>query len=88
MAAKAHNEKRKLHCAPTAYTVDKAMAKEMQKMLDQTQAATDPTKRAAAYKDCQENFYEAPAGTSDKDVRDKNLATDAWYAKKSKYDFK
>jgi len=87
MAAKAHNEKRKLHCAPTPYAVDLTMAKDMQKLLDAKQAATDPAKRAVKYKDCLENFYTAPAGTSEADVMNKNLATDAWYAMKSKYNF-
>lgn len=75
MAAKAHNEKRKLHCA-TPYTIDVAMAKELQKMLNAKQAKTIPDKRPAAYKKCLENFYEAPAGTTEKEVMDKNLATD------------
>jgi len=87
MAAKAHNEKRKLHCAPTKYEVDTTMAKNMQKLLNEKQAATDAAKRDPAYKDCLENFYTAPTGTSEADVMNKNLATDAWYAMKSKYNF-
>ena len=50
-------------------------------MLSAKQAPTDPTARPAAYKDCIENFYTAPAGTKDSDVRDKNLATDAFNSK-------
>lgn len=87
MAVKAHNEKRKLHCAPTEFTVDIEMAKNMQKLLNDKQAKTDPAKRAVAYKDCLESFYTAPAGVSEADVMNKNLATDEWYAMNSKYNF-
>jgi len=86
MALNAHNEKRALHCADPM-TGDTDMAIAMQTMLNDKQAATDPASRPVDYKDCLESFYEAPAGTSDEDVRDKNLATDAWYAEKAKYNF-
>jgi hypothetical protein len=87
MAMKAHNDKRKEHCA-TVYTGDVDMAKAMQKMLNDKQAATKPADRDVKYRTCQENFYEAPAGTKDKDVQNKNLATDFWYSKKTGYNFK
>jgi len=86
MALKLHNEKRKLHCADP-YTVDQDMAKALQRMLDQKQAPTAALDRPALYRTCLESFYTAPAGTSDADVMNKNLATDFWYAKKSAYDF-
>jgi len=86
MARTAHNKKRTEHCA-AAFAGDTAMAKEMQRMLNEKQAPTKPADRAALYKGCQENFYTAPAGTSDKDVMNKNLATDSWYGKKSAYNF-
>jgi hypothetical protein len=87
MALKAHNEKRTLHCAAEEYSTDTDMAIAMQTMLNAKQEPTNPADRNALYQDCLESFYEAPVGTSEDDVRDKNLATDAWYADKAKYNF-
>jgi len=86
MALKAHNGKRTDHCA-TDYTLDDTMAKAMQSMLNAEQTPTDPAGRPEPYRECLENFYTAPAGTSKNDVRDKNLATDYWYAMKNRYNF-
>lgn len=74
-AIKAHNDLRVKHCADK-YTVDVDMAKEMQKLLDNNQRATTEAERSTKYKKCQENFFQAKAGTTDKDVMNMNLATD------------
>jgi hypothetical protein len=63
------------------------MAVEMQRLLNAKLAPTAPADRPALYKDCLESFYTADQSTSDEDVMNKNLATDEWYAKKSKYNF-
>jgi len=87
MASKAHNDLRAKHCAEK-YTVDSTMAKEMQKLLDANQRASTKAERTKPYKECQENFYTAPTGTTDKDVMNKNLATTYWSSMKSGYNYK
>jgi len=87
MAVVAHNKKRTLHCADTPMTVDSAMAKALQAMLNNKQAPTDKAARPAAYKDCFENYYKGAAPITEAQVREGNLATEYWYAAKARYDF-
>jgi hypothetical protein len=87
MAAAAHNAKRTLHCADEPMTVDVAMAKALQGMLNNKQAPTVKAERDALYKDCFENFYAGVAPATEAQVRETNLATEDWYASKARYDF-
>lgn len=91
MAAKAHNEKRRLHCAKEM-TLDFTMAKALQSMLDTNDHAyfnvnDDKGKRPAEYADCIENIYQANYPTTNEEVRDQNLATESWYSYHERYDF-
>jgi hypothetical protein len=86
MALKAHNEKRKLHCTKD-FALDQDMAMKMQELLNAKLSPTEKDDRGPLYRDCLESFYTADQSTSDEDVMNKNLATDEWYAKKSKYNF-
>lgn len=61
MAAAAHNVKRTLHCADEPMTVDTAMAKALQGMLNTKQAPTVKAERPALYKECFENYYKGVA---------------------------
>lgn len=68
MAAKAHNEKRALHCAKPM-TVDVKMAKALQLMLDTNDHAYFNAndvkgKRPVEYADCIENIYQANSPTT------------------------
>lgn len=57
MAAASHNVKRTLHCADEPMTVDTAMAKALQGMLNDKQAPTIKAERPVEYKECFENYY-------------------------------
>jgi hypothetical protein len=86
MATRAHNEKRKQHCA-SSVTIDATMAKSLQLMISNSQNPTDPASRPEPYRTCYENFYQATWPTTDEDVRDTNVATEKWYSHHDRYDF-
>jgi hypothetical protein len=86
MATKAHNKLRADHCAHPM-TTDTTMAKALQRMIDNSQNPTDPLKRPAPYQNCYENFYQANWPITNEEIRDTNLATQAWYKHHDKYDF-
>jgi len=85
MALKAHNAKRKLHCSADL-TLDEDMAVKMQELLNAGKSVTAATDRGV-YSNCLESLYTAPADKTDDEVMNTNLATEDWYAKKSKYNF-
>lgn len=91
MALEKHNSLRTDHCADTAYESDKTMAIALQNLLnankDPSAKRTAPKDRPKDYQKCFESLYQAPGTVTDAAVKETNLATDAWYARQSDYDF-